>query len=162
MLLTLILFIFINYVIIMDEKDNIDNNNDTYWKKKNFTSIDLRKLAVSKVIIENKSIEKAAQECKICSKSLKKYLKSFITKDTVLTNEEINKLNNPNYKRPHKRTKIDPTCGALIYGLIEHHQPTLDELVIELQDLGYFVSRSCINKYIIDNNLTYKVVQKVT
>eukprot|EP01084_Bolivina_argentea_P083382 150964_1 len=120
-------FIFGTLFILMMSEDN-NNIQQKHWKSKNYTSIDLRNLAVSKVLDDGMSITDAAIECKIAEHSVETYVTRQIICGTVETYEEINKKKNKKYKRKHEPTKIDWVCGAVIHGFIEENSTiTLDQ-----------------------------------
>eukprot|EP01084_Bolivina_argentea_P083380 150962_1 len=117
--------VFGTFILMMNENNNIQQQ---YWKSKNYTSIDLRNLAASKVLDDGMSFDEAANDCKISQSSVKTYVTRQVFFGTVETLEEINKKKNKKYKRKHEPTKIDWVCGAVIHGFIEENSTiTLDQ-----------------------------------
>eukprot|EP01083_Nonionella_stella_P048535 129667_1 len=157
----LVLAYQIIWSVLCAEFITMNDGSDKLWKSKNFTSIQMRNLAVNKVLNDHQSFKQSGYNCGLPAVSVKRYVLRKIFTGDVLSEEEVKKKHDMHYKRPYTRYKIDCVCGALIHGLIEESQLTLDELVLRLREFGYAISRSGVDKYLAESKLTLKVISRV-
>eukprot|EP01083_Nonionella_stella_P310426 1102817_1 len=130
-----------------------------FVKSKNYTAPQMRLRAVYLHIVKQKTLPQIQEALGICVNSIKTYLRRWTATGSIYSDEEVKKHNNTKYKRPERRDKITPMCGALIQTLIGLNPcVTLDALSERLLDFGYVVCPSAIHYYLEDKNISYKVI----
>ena len=162
-----IIGIFASYYLLDPNLNKQMNESELKWnytKSRNYTAPQLREKAVDLILNDNKTSQQVHELLGISIPSINEYVRRVQANGHVYTDEEMKKKKlGKKYKRPRKRDKITPFCGAIIKTLFDvNNQLTLDNCKTILNDsFGYDISIAAIHNYLVDEGISLKVITTV-